>query len=129
MAKTALVEPDIEDGSRLIHELDGKGFRALAALWFFLSEESEWRLLIASPIVDQEGPKKAYQMVQSVLEGMSPTTLSLQNISVVSIRDPRVQLLGQAIQTGHDLTGIRFSKNTVNGVFIDDAYIYRLEAA
>ncbi|KPA13711.1 hypothetical protein MHK_006079, partial [Candidatus Magnetomorum sp. HK-1] len=28
--------------------------------------------------------------------------------------------------TGKKITGIRLSKNTINGTFIDDSYVYRI---
>jgi hypothetical protein len=44
----------------------------------------------------------------------------------VKDNDPLVLLLRKAIVTGPGISGIRFTSNSVNGTFIDDAYIYRL---
>ena len=130
MDKAALVEADVQEGRRLIQALDEKGFSLRAALWFYLPDLAEWRLLLGSPLVDTDGPKLAYRRVQAVLTRMSPPSrLTLQSISIVSARDPLIQLLSSAIQTGPAILDIRFSKSTVNGTFIEDAYIYRLQAA
>lgn len=130
MVKTTLVEHDIEDGGRLIQALDKNGFVVQSAFWYLLPDETEWRLLIASPVVERDGPKKAYQRIQSALGRMDPSAaLELQNISVVSTKDPLVRLLGRALRTGPGISGIRFSRNTIDGTFVEDAYIYRLQAA
>jgi hypothetical protein len=44
----------------------------------------------------------------------------------VKDNDPIVVLLRKAISTGPGIAGVRFTNNSVNGTFIDDAYIYRL---
>ncbi|NIR14929.1 MAG: hypothetical protein GWN86_13670, partial [Desulfobacterales bacterium] len=78
-------------------------------------------------LVDQEGPQKAYAAVQKVLAQLpSSFELSLRQISVISTEHDLVKLLRAAIHTGPGISGIRFTGNVINGVFIDDAYIYRM---
>jgi len=48
------------------------------------------------------------------------------DITVVKDNDPLVVLLRKAISTGLGISGVRFTNNSINGTFIDDAYIYRL---
>ena len=127
MDSTSLVEPAIEDGRALLAALDAKGVKITAAYWFFLSEPNEWRLILATPLVDSKGPRDAYQQIQQILQSQLPNgKLSLDLISVVSPNNPQVRALSSALTTGPGITGIRFSRNTVNGIFIEDAYIYRL---
>lgn len=58
------------------------------------------------------------------LEGMN---VELHNVSVVEDDDSLVGLFRKAVKTGpNDIRGIRFSKNTIDGHFIEDAYLYRL---
>jgi hypothetical protein len=127
MDKTALVEKYIEDGKKLINGLDEKGFRLDAALWFYLTDSDEWRLLLASPFVEKEGPRKSYNVIQSVLEGLSPpSAISLKDISIVSPNYNLIQLLKIAIRTGPGISDIRFTRNVINNTLIEDAYIYRI---
>jgi hypothetical protein len=126
MAKASLVEADIEAGRSLVKALDEARFRVQAALWLYLSEPGEWRLLVASPEVDERGPKKAYTHLQSVLAKPS-VRLSLKDVSLVSPHYDLIRLLSRAISTGPGISGIRFTANTVDNVFIEDAYIYRLQ--
>ena len=127
MDKTVLVEKNIDEGKRLIIGLDNTGFQVDAAMWFYLSDPAEWRLFLASPFVDKEGPKKAYSFIQSVLERLSPPSeISLKDISVLSPSHHLIHLLRIAIRTGPGISGIRFTQNVINNTLIEDAYIYRI---
>lgn len=127
MDKTVLVEKDIQEGKRLIEALDKADFQAEAAMWFYLTDSDEWRLLIASPFVEKNGPKKAYSFIQSVLAQLSPSSeIPLKDISVLSPKDQLISLLRTAIRTGPGISGIRFTRNVINNRLIEDAYIYRI---
>jgi hypothetical protein len=127
MDKTTLVEKSINEGKRLIESLDKAGLIINAAMWFYLSDTSEWRLFLASPLVDKDGPKKAYSSIQAILESLSPPSeISLKEISVVSPSHQIIRLLKIAIHTGPGISGIRFTQNVINNTLIEDAYIYRI---
>jgi hypothetical protein len=117
-----------EAGANLLRELDERNFDARAALWFYLPDKSEWRLLLATPKTRTDGPKKLYKQLQAILlRAHSP--LQLSSLTLIDSKDPLVRLLAGAIKTSDKgINGIRFSRNTVNGRFIDDAYIYRVAA-
>jgi len=134
MAETALVKEtlsgeQIAAGAELVKKLDEKEIPLAAAFWFFLPEPNQWRLILASPLVRLEGPKRLYRQVQSLLTKVGDSAVRLADVAVIDSQDPLILLLGNAIRTGTGISGIRFSRNTINGVFIDDAYIYRLSGA
>jgi len=53
--------------------------------------------------------------------------LTLQDITVVSPDEPMVNLLRTAVTTPPiSISPIHFAGNSINNVFIDDAYIYRM---
>ena len=124
MVATPLVEPYIEAGRELIKRLDDSGFPVEAALWIYRSESYDWRLLIATPIYDSAGPQEAYSKIQAFVT--SSPFLSLRNVSVVSPTAEIIQLLRRAIKTGPGISTIRLTGNAIDGVFIDDALVYRL---
>ena len=127
MDKTALVEWDIQDGKDLIEALDKTEFKVDASLWFYSSDSDEWRLLIASPFVEENGPRKSYGFIRSVLTQPSPPSgISLKNVSVLSPKNQLIKLLKTAISTGPDMAGIRFTRNVINNTLIEDAYINRI---
>ncbi|MGI8437042.1 MAG: hypothetical protein ACR2NX_09095 [Chthoniobacterales bacterium] len=118
----------IDAGANLIRTLDEKGVTVRAVFWFYLDGSDTWRLIIASPDVPAKGPKQIYERLQTILgEYPGGEQIDLRDISVVSPTDSLVALLRIGIKTGpNDISGIRFSRNTVSGQFIRDAYIYRL---
>ena len=127
MDKTVLVERDIQEGKDLIEALDETEFKVDASLWFYSSDSDEWRLLIASPFVEENGPRKSYGFIRSVLTQPSPPSgISLKNVSVLSPNNQLIQLLKTAISTGPGIAGIRFTRNVINNTLIEDAYIYRI---
>jgi len=118
----------MEDGKRLIEELDKLEFPILAALWFYFPESDEWRLIIATPLIDEMGPLEAYTLLQSKLEKLkSLTEITLKDITIISPKDDLIKSLRIAIHTGSGISGIRFTGNTINQVYINDAYIYRVK--
>jgi hypothetical protein len=127
MATTVLVERDIQEGKDLIEALDKTEFKVDSSLWFYSSDSDEWRLLITSPFVEENGPRKSYGFIRSVLTQPSPPSgISLKNVSVLSPKHQLIKLLKTAISTGHDIAGIRFTRNVINNTLIEDAYIYRM---
>ena len=127
MDKTVLVERDIQEGKDLVEALDKTEFKVDASLWFYSSDSDEWRLLIASPFVEENGPRKSYGFIRSVLTQPSlPSGISLKNISVLSPDHQLIKLLKTVFSTGPDIAGIRFTRNVINNTLIEDAYIYRI---
>ncbi|MBI4580365.1 MAG: hypothetical protein HY718_11725, partial [Planctomycetes bacterium] len=107
---------------------DELGLQPNAALWFFDPEANEWYLLFAAPEVTTKGPREVYAKIREVIEQLGEKA-SAAPFSVVSLLDPNdelVRLLQGAVRTGPGINRVRFSKNVINGHFIDDALIYRI---
>ncbi|GGP47397.1 hypothetical protein [Shewanella saliphila] len=132
MAKDILVTESLTDsmvkvGALLIERLDSKKSEIKSAFWFYFPEEKTWKLMIASPLVNSEGPRAYYKRVVAANDLASETEeiISLNDIGVTNTSHQIVQLLKLMCETGEGISGIRFSRNTINGFFIEDAYIYR----
>ena len=120
-----LVDKNINEGKELLRNLDSHKFPVNAALWFFDQNSDSWKYIISSSKVDEEGPLKVYQDIQNYLKKTSD--ISLKDISLVSPTNNLIMVLRKAINTGkRNISGIRFSRNTINNFFIEDAYIYRM---
>ena len=128
VVKESLTNEMIDAGAELIRCLDAAGFELNAGLWLYMEEPNAWRLILASSIVTKEGPKKAYQKIQSVMSKMPEDrkVISLANISAVGPDKPIVALLRNAVKTDNGISGVRFTRNAVNGQYIEDSYIYRM---
>ena len=118
----------IDAGAELTKKLDESGLPITAALWLFVPDVNEWRLLFASPEVGSSGPRKVYEKIQHAIDqlGESASAVSLSVVGLLDADADLVRLLKVAMQTtGPGLSRIRFSKNVINGHFIEDALIYR----
>ncbi len=132
MAKDILVTERLTDsmmdaGAKLVARLDKNSADVKSAFWLFLSEEQLWKFIVASPLVDSIGPREYYKKINEAnqLAKDSENVISLNDIGVSNTKNQVVQILKMAIATGDVISGIRFSRNTINGVFIEDTYIYR----
>lgn len=132
MAKDILVTESLSGsmmnaGAKLIERLDAKQSEIKSAFWLYFSEDKIWKLIIASPLVDSLGPREFYKKVVDANSAASEEeeVISLNDIGVTNTTNQIVQLLKFAIATGGGISGIRFSRNTINGHFIEDSYIYR----
>ena len=66
LVKDALNADMIAAGKSLIELLDREAFPVSAAMWHFVAESNQWRLLLASSRVQSKGPKEAYMEVLRV---------------------------------------------------------------
>jgi hypothetical protein len=125
MVATPLVEPLKDAGKRLLDELDAINFPIQAAFWMYFSEPAEWRLVIASDRVSQRGLREAYAEVQGLVRDRY-SELRLPDISLRESDDALVKVMRSAIKRTKEASGIRLTGITLSGIYIDDAYIYRL---
>lgn len=129
MASTALVDAKVSAGRKLIELLDKKRFPVTAALWFYRGDSDEWRLLISSPAADNRGTRASYRQIQEHLRsGRVTPGIKLDEIQIVPNNDPLLALLRTAIRTdgAPSIGSVRFQRNVINNVMIEDALIYRL---
>ena len=128
MAEAILVSKDIEAGRELIDILDKSQFPVTAAAWVYYPDLEDWRLVIGSPRAVKD-LQRAYMDIALHMDeaGDLRERLGLARIKLVPPTDALLRALGQVIRLP-GLGAVRFSKNMINGVFIDDALIYRLAA-
>lgn len=121
--------PDmIKSGGLIVAALDKLNLIVKGAFWLLLPDQHVWRLVIASPEVRRVGPKAVYRKVVSALQRLpsEASPIGTKDISVVEDRDPLVVLLRSMVATGPGISGVRFSRNVINGQLIEDAYLYRI---
>ena len=127
MVAAPLVEKDIRDGETLLRRLDRDGFRATAAFWYWEPEDEKWRLIIATPLVKDKGPREAYMKLDNSARRIRKKGFALNSMHVQLVKEEEElpSALRRAVKTGRNIAGIRFSRNVIDGTYIEDAYIYR----
>ena len=128
LVKESLSKEMISAGERLARYLNDSALEIDALLWLYLPDLNAWRFVIATPEVKAKGPKGVYQKLRAIISDMplEEQPVDSDDIMVLDSSDPLIQLLRTAIKTGAGISGIRFSRNVINGVLIEDAFIYKL---
>jgi hypothetical protein len=123
----ALTGTDIEFGKGLWHALRGsKKFPARGALWLFQSDSGEWHLLIATPRVDEVGPRKAYEELTDITRRIPADSTQLLRIELISPRLPFYQALRSVFGNTASVEGARLGNTQIGGMYINDAYLYEI---
>lgn len=129
LVKESISREMISAGDRLARHIVGSELPIDAVLWLYVPESNSWRFVVASPEVSASGPKSVYQRIRSIIEQIPQSdnqAVGWDDIFVVDSKDPLIQLLRQALHSSKEVSGLRMSRNVVNGVLIEDAYIYKL---
>jgi hypothetical protein len=126
MDTTNLVEDKQKEGEALVRALDSARFPVSSAFWFRLPETNDWRLIIASPIVRDQGPDYAYQRIQEALSGLDSPKIQLTDIWLVKDTEPLVKTLRSVLLTGPAvIKNVTIRNTSASGVYIDSAHVYR----
>lgn len=123
----ALTAPDIEFGRALWKSLRATAkFPIDGILWLFEPESGEWNLLIATPRVDQVGPKNAYAELATVTKQIPADDTQLLKIELISPKNVLYQALRSVFGQAATVEGARLGSTQVGGMYIDDAYLYEV---
>ena len=101
-------------------------FPANGALWLFQPDSGEWHLLIATPRVDEIGPKRAYEELTQVTRRIEADPEQLLRIELVSPRLPFYEALRSVFGKTASVEGARLGNTQIGGMYISDAYLYEI---
>ena len=126
MYKKVLVSELVDEGQRLLQALKRNRFPIASALWHYIPDSSEWRLVIASSAVEQNGPMAAYGRVQRALGLISALRLALSDIALVSPNSEDYQALLQMVGAPGRFAGTVPVTPAVRNIVFEDDYVYQL---
>jgi hypothetical protein len=128
MATTALVDKgSIDLGRKVIAALSRAGIPVAVGFWAFVSEPEEWRLTIATPLVDELGPLAAYGKVNKALDKSGvPAGFALGRIFLRSPKDRVLRALQKESRALGNLgyEDYRLVNASIEGSFVEEAYLY-----
>ena len=129
LVKGQLTSEMIEAGRHLLARLKESNHEVTAAYWLYNPDAGEWRLTLAMPEVDADGPREVYSRIWSVLSGNGGTFigLDLSNITVVSPADRFVRTLlhyQKQSATHNNLPNPRISRFELGDTYVEDMYLY-----
>lgn len=124
MATATLVNSDIDLGRRIVGALTRAAIPVTVYLWAFVPEQAEWQFMIATPLVDSDGPLAAYKEVNKALqkEGM----LDEVPASRIFLKSPRDAVLKSLEKDSRAVPHetFRVVNEQITGTFVEDAYLY-----
>lgn len=128
LLKEPLTPEMISIGSRLTAELDRMGLPIIASFWLFESESNNWKLRIATPERETRGSVAVQEKIKEAIKaiGLSHEEFALRNVGLVWSNDKLVLALQEEFKEGPATTPIWWGRGAIRKVYVDDAYIYRV---
>jgi hypothetical protein len=128
MDQTTLVESDIKTGEEILAVLSKSNFPIHYALWLFSPDEySQWRLVIASKLYDEDGPLSAYKKLNEIIGKQGAKwTLWSERIQLVSPEDGFIRSLKKDYPPDKPLLNPLVSGSTSSNTYIESAYLYAI---
>lgn len=116
-------------GESLVKKLDESGGRVAAAFWLLDEKENNWELVIVSPLVGSEGPRNYYKRINDINEACldDDNIVSLHDIRVSNIHNRIVDAMRNSVLDGAQLGNNRMGKNYIDGIYIEDMYLYKID--
>jgi hypothetical protein len=141
VVKEQLDSGAIAAGETLTSLLRKTDFGLVCSLWIFSQDSNDWSLVLASPRVGTQGPLQGYKIIHNVLAADTPTAEQLEpfTINVVRPNIPLVRAIRSLGDVGvqnllpepavHISVPKRLRTTSIDGVFIEDAYIYFVQSS
>ena len=126
MDKTALVDVEVDKGARILQILDDAGFEIKVALWAYLGDYEDWRLVLASRKFDAAGLRDSYGRLHKALDKAGIPLEQTPVVVILRIADPFVKALRRSFAKAKSIEGMRLGGQTIGNRYLDDAYVYRV---
>ncbi len=130
MNSNALVNSELDAGSRLITALSDGGMEIVVAFWTKLTEAPGWSLYLASPVAETDAESiNPYRKLTTILSEHQELGIDIDDVLIIDADDAMAvqaaDILKSKLTNGKPYTGItRFKGFTLGGLEIDGAYIY-----
>ena len=95
MDKTVLVGGvDFEKGAEILRILDDARLKISVALWVYLPEYEDWRMVLSSRKFDSISLPKAYGLLHNALNAASVPLEKTPPIMIMALSDPFIRVSG-----------------------------------
>jgi hypothetical protein len=125
MDQVPLVEEQKRDGQKLAEQLTQAGIELTTVFWLKTSEDGQWSLYFASPLVDAEGTRKAYLRLHPVIQRMpQPFWIHPLEVKFIGAKDSLAQAMVNRQQQYPGNNPFNLGQIRLGGENIEGAYIY-----
>jgi hypothetical protein len=126
MDKTALVGLDVDKGSRILQILDDAQLELRVALWAYLDEYGDWRLVLSSRKFDELDIRKAFGLIHEALDAAGVSLEETPILVILRMNDPFIKTLRRIFGKTKSVEGMRLGSQSIGNRFLDDAFVYRI---
>jgi hypothetical protein len=126
MDQAVLVVPKTITSEEILSALERGGIPTDVALWAYLPEYEEWRLVLASRHLDQIDLKKVYGVLRTVLEREGITRERTPPVMIFRMKDPMIRSLRRIFGKAKSVEGMRLGGQVFGDRYIEDAYVFRI---
>lgn len=116
----------IAAGEALVRALDARGLAPGVAFWLWFRDVRDWRLVLAGGTLAEAGAREALVTIREILREQEDTrALTPLDVGVKDEDHRAVRAVRTAISTGPGIHGVRIRDNTVAGIRLQRAFVYR----
>src|SRR5271165_6685838 len=121
MDKAALVDFDIKIGSDIVGILDKAKVRLNVALWAFLSDYEDWRLVLAGRPLDTLGLFDAYGLIHDTLAATGIRPSQTPPLMIYRMAEPFIVDLRRFVRKRGNYDGMRLGGQVLGNKYLADA--------
>lgn len=121
-----LNESDLKFGKQVAEQLKAAAFPFDGVFWLFDEAADDWRLVIVTRLVDQEGRRETYLRLGHVVSGLSRSETQSLSITVMSPQTTLFTALKKRYSDRGNIEGVRLHHEVINRVMVPAAYLYEI---
>ena len=126
MVKTALLSVDLERGREVLEALDRANIKVSVALWAYLSEYEDWRLIVSGRQFDSAGVGNAYKMLNDSLDSAGMAIEIAPVVMILPMTDIFIKGLRRMFAKSRNVDGMRLGGQLFGDRFVEDGVAYRI---
>ena len=121
-----MVGLDIDRGAAVLEALGRAKVKVSVALWMYLSEYEDWRLVLSAPQFNSRDLRDAYGLLHDSLAPSGFTPRNTPPIMILPMSDPSIRELRRVFGKTKSVEGMRLGGQMFGDRFVEDAYAYRI---
>ena len=125
MVKAPLVGPDALTRQQILDALDAAALNVKVAVYLYADEYEDWRLFLASPLLDKLEYKNG--PVHKAFEKAGMSISHEPTLMILPMSDPFIRELRKTWGKSPYAEGRRIGPESIGGRFIEDGIIYRVK--
>ena len=127
MDKTVLVVRDLANATEILEALDRANLDIRVAVWAYLPEYSDWRLVLASPRFDEGGPGDGLGLVLDALKAAGIPYEKKPPLKILKMSDKTIRDMRKMYSKSKELEGRNIGYQSFGNRFIEEAIAYRIK--